>query len=131
MSASRYAAVQDAATSPRDLEIRAFHYVNGLLAGAREGGVPARIAALHKAHRLWSILVADLLGEGNRLPAELKGRIVSLGLWAQRESLARMDDTSSLEPLMALHRDMIEGLEAQSDTLRPPSAPGAFAPAAA
>jgi flagellar protein FlaF len=118
MGVARYAAAQDAAASPRELEIRAFRYVNGLLAAARD--VPARAAALHKAHRLWAILLADLLAPGNALPAELKGRLVSLGLWAQREADSRLSDQGSLEPLMALHRDMIAGLEAQA---RPAPAP--------
>ena len=44
---------------------------------------------------------------------ELRGRLISLGLWAQRETDRRLDDGGSLEPLMTLHRDMIEALEAQ------------------
>lgn len=112
MSAARYASMQDATASPRDIEIRAFRTVNGLLAGAGTD-VAARAAALHKVHRLWSILLSDLLDGRNALPAELKGQLVSLGLWAQRESLTRLDDGASLQPLIALHRDLAEGLEAQ------------------
>ncbi len=73
-------------------------------------------------HRLWSLLLEDLLSPGNRLPADLKGRLVSLALWAQREALARMGDEASLEPLLALHRDMIEGLEAQGQAATAPYA---------
>ncbi|HZF75428.1 MAG TPA: flagellar biosynthesis regulator FlaF [Acetobacteraceae bacterium] len=124
MTAARYAATHNAAATPRDIELRAFRYVNGLLAGARD--VPARNDALHRTFRLWTILISDLAGPENRLPAELRGRLVSLGLWAQREAMARMDDQGSLEPLMALHRDMIAGLEAQRPA---PPAPGAFAAA--
>lgn len=138
MSASRYAIAQDAAASPQDIEIRAFRYVNGLLAAAERGGgenaAVARATALHKTHRLWTILISDLASPGNALPPDLRGRLVSLGLWAQRESLARMSDDRSLEPLMALHRDLLEGLEAQR---RPSGAAasaypaGAMAPASA
>lgn len=112
MSAARYAATQDAISSPRDIEIRALRTVNGML-GAAGADVAARATALHKTHRLWSILMSDLLDARNALPADLKGRLVSLGLWAQRESLARLSDTASLQPLIALHRDLAEGLEAQ------------------
>lgn len=111
-AAARYAAIQDSVASAQDIEIRAFTYVNGLLAAAGQGKA-ARVAALYKTHRLWSLLLDDLLAEGNRLPPELKGRLVSLGLWAQRESLARMSDDGSVEPLIALHRDLAEGLAAQ------------------
>ncbi|MBW8270437.1 flagellar biosynthesis regulator FlaF [Caldovatus aquaticus] len=111
-AAARYAAVQDSAASAQDIEIRAFTYVNGLLAAAGQGRA-ARIQALYKTHRLWSLLLDDLLSDGNRLPPELRARLVSLGLWAQRESLARMSDEGSVEPLIALHRDLAEGLAAQ------------------
>jgi len=120
MSASAYASLQARIESPREIEIRAFRYVNGLL--ARASGRAERLAALHKTHRLWSLLLEDLLSPGNRLPADLKGRLVSLALWAQREALARMGDEASLEPLLALHRDMIEGLEAQGQAATAPYA---------
>ncbi len=123
MTAARYAATQDAAASPREIELRAFRYVNGLLGTARD--VPSRMAALHKAHRMWAILLGDLLSPANGLPAELKGRLVSLALWAQREAEARMSDAGSLDPLIDLHRDMIAGLEAQAKP--PPAAPRAAA----
>jgi flagellar protein FlaF len=108
---TRYAAQQNAAATPREIELRAFRYVNGLLAAAVD--VPSRVTALHKAHQLWSLLLADLAQPGNALPPDLKGRLVSLGLWAQREASARLSDTGSLAPLLDLHRDIIAGLEAQ------------------
>ena len=108
---ARYAAQQDAAASPREVELRAFRYVNGLLVAAAD--LPARARALHKTHMLWSLLIADLAQPGNALSPDLKGRLISLGLWAQREAASRLDDQASLEPLLALHRDMIAGLEAQ------------------
>jgi flagellar protein FlaF len=111
MMQKRYAAQQDAAAAPREIELRAFRYVNGLLAGATD--TPSRATALNKTHRLWSLLISDLAQPGNALPADLKGRLVSLGLWAQREADARLADSASLAPLIELHRDMIAGLEAQ------------------
>ncbi|WP_439579077.1 flagellar biosynthesis regulator FlaF [Elioraea sp.] len=108
MSLRRYAAVLDAAETPREAEARAFRHVNALLASAAD--TPSRVAALHKTHQLWGILLAGLIDPGHGLPAELKGRLASLGLWAQRECFVRMGDSGSLEPLMAVHRDMIEAL---------------------
>ena len=125
MSASRYAATQNAVASPREIELRAFRFVNGLMAGASD--TRTRAVALEKVHRLWSILMNDLGSPGNALPAELRGRLISLGIWAQRETDLRLDDGGSLEPLMALHRDMIEALEAQRG-LPAPARPGIAAP---
>lgn len=112
MSASAYAAVQASTESPREIELRAFRYVNGLL--TRAVAPAERANALHKTHRLWALLMDDLARPGNGLPADLRARLLSLGLWAQREALARLGDDGSLQPLVALHRDMIEGLEAQA-----------------
>jgi flagellar protein FlaF len=125
MTVARYAASQNAAATPREIELRAFRYVNGLLAVATD--LSARARALHKTHMLWSMLIDDLSQPGNALPPDLKGRLISLGLWAQREAAARLDDAASLEALIALHRDMIAGLEAQ----QPAPAPRAFAAAMA
>ncbi len=45
MALARYAAQQNAAASPHEIELRAFRYVNGLLAAAT--GTPSRAMALH------------------------------------------------------------------------------------
>ena len=79
MSFRRYAAVLDAAETPREAEARAFRHVNGLLAAAADA--PSRVAALHKTHQLWGILLTDLASSANGLPSELKARLASLGLW--------------------------------------------------
>lgn len=115
MSAARYAVIQDTTAVPRDVELRALRMVNGLLAAAAARD-PLRAAALHKAHRMWSILLGDLLSSVNALPDGLRANLIALGLWAQRECLARLTDDHSLEPIQALHRDLIEGLEAQRRT---------------
>ncbi len=111
MSIARYTATQNAAASPRDIEIRALRYVNGLLSGAQDA--LARATALNKTAQLWYILLNDLASDGNALPDDLKAKLISLGLWAQREVAARLQDDQSLAPLIALHRDLIAGLEGQ------------------
>lgn len=114
MSIARYAATMAATQGPREIELRAFRTVNAMLAGAGED-VSARTRALAKNFELWSLLLADLMEPGNALPGELKARIASLALWARRESDAAITETTrSLEPLMAVNRDMIEALEAQA-----------------
>ncbi len=100
------------ATGLRQSEALAFRHVNGLLASA--GQAPhARTIALHRTHQLWSLLLADLTSPGNALPTTLRCTLTSLGLWAQRESMARIGTDASLDPIIALHRDLIEGLESQ------------------
>ncbi len=111
MSLSRYLNTLTRSEDPRETEIRAFAHVNALLAGA--SGRAARVAALHTNHKLWSVLLVDLASSGNRLPRELRGRLASLAIWAQRESLRLMDGDDPLDALLAVNRDMADGLAAQ------------------
>jgi flagellar protein FlaF len=134
MSLKHYRSTLSRGADPRETEIRVFAHVNALLAGA--ASVPARIAALHTNHKLWSVLLSDLAAPGNALPRELKGRLASLAIWAQRESLRLMDDAAApLDALLQVNRDMAEGLAAQRAAAAPPPAPpapaDAFAPAVA
>lgn len=133
MSLRRYTAVLDAAETPREAEARAFRHVNALLGAATD--TPSRVAALHKCHQLWGILLSSLTDNAHPMPVELRARLASLGLWAQRECFARMSDAASLEPLMAVHRDMIEALSArpapQSPTVASGATPTRFVPALA
>jgi flagellar protein FlaF len=123
MSIARYAATMASTQGPREIELRAFRTVNAMLSAAGEDA-SARARALAKNYELWSLLLADLMQPGNGLPGELKARIASLALWARRESDAAITDTArSLEPLMAVNRDMIDALEAQARAGAPQRAP--------
>lgn len=128
MSVARYTATMAATQSPREIEIRAFRYVNGLLAAVTDADVLARMTALRKNFQLWSMLLSDLMLPDNALPAELKAHLASLSLWAQNESnRAMFEDGRSLEPLISINRDMIEALETQA---KPPAVPPAAKPVA-
>ena len=135
MSLANYRATASRTNTPREIEIRAFAQVNALLASAT--GVPQRVAALHTNHKLWSVLLIDLSSPGNALPRELKGRLASLAIWVQRESVRLMDTTDPLDALIGINRDMAEGLAAQreaaalAEPVPPPAKPAAFAPAVA
>ena len=129
MSIARYAATMASTNGPRETELRAFRYVNGLLAGAGDD-VAARAMALRKNFQLWSTLLSDLMLPGNALPAELKAHLASLSLWAQNEcNRALHDDHARFDAMIAVNRDMIEALEAQA---RPaaPATPATARPAA-
>jgi len=119
MSIARYTATLAATQGPREIELRAFRYVNGLLA-ASGADIPSRAVALRKNFQLWSMLLADLMLPSNALPEALKARLASLSLWAQGESNRSLhDDERSLEPLMAVNRDIIDALEAQAKPAAP------------
>jgi len=114
MSIARYTATMASTQGPREIELRAFRTVNAMLSAAGEDA-SARARALAKNYELWSLLLSDLMQPGNGLPGDLKARIASLALWSRSESDRAITDTArSLEPLMAVNRDMIDALEAQA-----------------
>lgn len=122
MSVSRYAAARNAVPqSTREIELRAFRMVNAMLAAAGDD-VSARARALAKNIELWSLLLGDLVHPDNGLPRDLKARLASLALWSREQSDRAITDLAiSLEPLMAVNRDMIEALEAQAKAAGPVS----------
>ena len=130
MSLAHYRNTAQRTGTPRETEIRVFAHVNALLAGA--GSTPARVAALHTNHKLWSVLLMDLASPTNSLPRELRGRLASLAIWVQRESMRLMNTTDPLDALIGINRDMAEGLAGQRDTAATPVPPAqSFTPAVA
>jgi flagellar protein FlaF len=131
MSIARYAATMAATQGPREIEIRAFRYVNGLLSAVGEDDMLARVTALRKNFQLWSTLLSDLMLPTNPLPQDLKAQLASLSIWAQNESnRALFNEDVSLAPLISINRDMLEALEAQARPQARPQAPAAPAPSA-
>lgn len=121
-TASYFRTPQIGGGTPQETEILAFGLCNDRL--TRAATPRERIEALGKTQQLWSLLVNDIGGEANRLPDELKQNLLRLGFWAMDYANRAMLQELPVEPLIDLHRDMIEGLRAQA---RPP----APAPAAA
>ncbi len=98
--------------SPRETEILAFGLCNARLAKAAD--VRSRIDALNKTHQLWSLLVRDLAGDENKLPAPLKEQLISLGFWAMNYSRKAIGSDLSVQPLIDVNTNILEGLRAQN-----------------
>jgi flagellar protein FlaF len=96
----------------RETEIAAFSAVNKLLEAATDE--PARIRAFGRNHDLWSMLVKDLGLETNGLPAPLKAQLVALGLWSMRYSTLAILQKLPAAPLLAVNRNIAEGLALQA-----------------
>jgi flagellar protein FlaF len=112
MSISAYHRRQESAEKPRELERRAFSIVLGKLVGAKEAGGRSLIDACYLNCQLWTTLQADLALPDNALPLDLKARLISLSLWVQRYTPRVMQGTASLDPLIAVNRNILEGLSA-------------------
>ena len=128
-NATAYARTNDlGGATPRETEALAFGFCNVRLAKARS--LQERLAALHKTHLLWSILVRDLGHVTNRLPVSLRNELVALGVWAMGYSLAAMTNGASLQPLIDVNQNLAEGLRA-GITITPASTKRTLAPISA
>jgi flagellar protein FlaF len=105
--------------TPRETEILAFGLCNDRL--ARADTSRTRIEALHKTHQLWSMLVRDVQSPGNSLPETLKQQLASLGIWAMMYCTRAIPEDLSVQPLIEVNRNMIDGLRAQLGPAKPPS----------
>jgi flagellar protein FlaF len=104
--------------SPRETEAVAFGLCNARLIQASTAA--ERVAALHKTHLLWAILVRDLSNVGNRLPEQLRQQLLSLGVWAMAYSVGAMTSEVSLQPLIEVNRNLADGLRTPAATVLPP-----------
>jgi flagellar biosynthesis activator protein FlaF len=116
MSISAYRRQREAAETPRELECRAFSTVIGKLTEAQKTGGQARIDACYLNSQLWTALAVDLSLADNALPPELKARLISISIWVQRYTPQAMAGTASLEPLIAVNRNILEGLRTKPST---------------
>ncbi len=117
---AQYETARRFAATAQDNEILIFTNANALLANAKTADQKTRISALFHNQRLWSAIVKDLALETNQLPAELKRNLTELGFWAMQYSTRAMAEDLSLDPLINVNRDMIEGLQAQRAAAPPP-----------
>ncbi|MCA7120315.1 MAG: flagellar biosynthesis regulator FlaF [Acidibrevibacterium sp.] len=117
---AQYETARRFTATPQDNEILIFSNANAMLANAKTADAKTRISALFHNQRLWSAIVKDLALETNQLPAELKQNLTDLGIWAMQYSTRAMGEDLSLDPLIAVNRDMIEGLQAQRAAAPPP-----------
>jgi len=115
MSYAAYASVQNAVETPRDLEIRAISHITHQLVEANkpEAEPIDRARALNGNLRLWSMLVQDLADPANALPDAIKGRYISLGLFARRVSLNALTAQSDLSALIRINTDVLDALNHQ------------------
>lgn len=120
----------------RDTEFRLLGQVTTALINAQkiENEVksdPTKMAqfadALNWNNQVWDLFADDCGTAGNQLPRELRGAIVSLGIWVKKETQAALNGDGDLASLIAVNRDIMRGLrnsaanqQAQEQASTPP-----------
>ena len=103
----------------RDTEFRLLGQVTTALINAQKaaGDIktdPRKMAqyadALNWNGRVWDLFVEDCGSAGNQLPREIRGAIVSLGIWVKKETAMALNGEGDLDSLITVNRDIMKGL---------------------
>jgi flagellar protein FlaF len=105
--------VDESPQAMRAQERRALDQVIDLLRGAStEGANPQEtVVALFQLRRLWAVFIEDLNSPDNALPPPLRARLISIGIWVNKEiDRVRSGTTRDLTPLIEINEIIRNGL---------------------
>lgn len=105
--------VEDAPQAMRQHERDALDRVITLLKEGAQLGVDSKpaIEGLYFLRRLWAIFTSDLRSQDNELPAELRGRLLTLAAWINREvDRIQRRETTDLAALIEINQIVRDGL---------------------
>lgn len=113
MSLNAYQRARTITESPRSTERRLMVQITGDLIAARDAGHSGLTLApvLFRNREVWNAFSDACATRGNRLPDALRASIISIGLWVERHSSAVMAGRDDIEALIAVNREIIEGLQ--------------------
>ena len=106
--------------SSRNAEYRLLAQVTAALIEAKEADGdmrkdPAKMKMLAHAlnwnNEVWSTFMDDCRSEDNKLPEKLRGGILSLGIWVNKETQAALSGDVGLDALISVNRDIMKGLD--------------------
>lgn len=113
MSVRTYQTAQRNTESPRSTEYRLFAQVTRALMQTEDVRDPRFHDALNWNRRLWLTLQMDLLQPDNRMPDDLKARLISVSIWVEKHTRKAARGEASIQPLIDLNRQIMEGLAPQ------------------
>ena len=105
--------VDESSQAMRAQEARALDRVIEMLREAEASGPKSRqgINALYQLRTLWCVFLDDLKGAENALPAALRARLISIGIWVIKEvERLRGGEVSDLMPLIEINQIIRDGL---------------------
>lgn len=123
MGLAAYKSVIRESETPRQIERRVLTRITGALAqnateydeatsaeerlGILYGGLGE---SLIENQLFWNMLKNDLASKGNSLTTELKGSLLSIALWVERETNSVMGGAAGVLDLIAVNQNIIAGL---------------------
>lgn len=111
MSANPYTNAVEATETPRQREYRLLARANRQLADTKgKRDIAALLKAVMYNRQIWNTFLIDLTDENNQLPKELKGALISLGIWVEKFSDKVTNGEESVDDLIEVNRSIMEGL---------------------
>jgi flagellar protein FlaF len=92
----------------RDVIARVTHHLK--LAAAKPDDTILAARAVSDNLSLWYVLMTDLAAEGNQLPIELRGRLISVGMAVVRECERQERDKIDIDFLIGVNQALVDGL---------------------
>jgi flagellar protein FlaF len=107
-----YKQVQNVTENPRAVEYRLLSQVTGEMIAASEAGttVQRRSEALKWNRQVWAAFRLDLVGEDNKLPEDLKAKLISLSFFVDRETVEVLYERADFSNLIEINRSVMRGL---------------------
>lgn len=108
-----YESTLSPARDPRAAEAAVLARITGRMASAAGRGGPGfadLAAAIADNRRFWTAAAADLAGEGNGLPRELRAGLISIAGFVATQSSRVLSGDAALTPLIEINRAVIQGL---------------------
>jgi len=122
MSVAAYQKANQNTEGPKQTEYRAFAIFTRALEQAEAEGPVAIVKAVADNRQLWLTLQIDLASEENKLPLELKAQLISIAIWVDKYSVSAMKREASLEPLITVNKQIMEGLRGSQRPASPAAA---------
>ena len=108
-----YCSAADPIRTPKSAEYEVFAKVTAAL--RRATTMPERARAIADNRLLWITLAADVAGDGNKLPAQLRGRIFYLAEFVTQHSSKLLNSRQELAALVDINTAIMAGLRQQAD----------------
>jgi flagellar protein FlaF len=107
-----YRQSQNVTEDARSIEYRLLGQVTAELIAAGEAGcsVQRRSEALKWNRQVWAAFRMDLVGEDNKLPDDLKAKLISLSFFVDRETVEVLYERSDFSNLIEVNRSIMKGL---------------------
>ncbi len=100
--------------APREIEYELFARVTRALQSVLRDDLRVGAAqAVVDNTQLWTELAADLAHDGNELPADLKGSLLSLAMYSIRHGNRVLTGSGQVGPLIDINLNIMKGLRAR------------------